>query len=1202
MAFSPAPRRHANAPPRSIAEWLEGVKEGYGARFGPAFESAGAEGIEDLAELAEEEASEALTQALERCGAKAVQLQKIRRALAARLEEGPPAVDEVLSLADAGRQLPTPQAGRQLPTPQTRPAPVASGLRVPAPPPEPGTDQDLELLSQLMTGPRLAAAPPLIPRPGTVTPSSPCGYSVLRSGDGPHLYLVHSIDGEIFQPGSAFQFVTHLLGNCHCTALEYNDDAAACNSVVALASFYLRRILQDVQRSSSNQTIYVAGYSFGCIVAHEVAVQLQDIGKRVGLVLLGSEVTWPAGSSMLRMGGYPWLGGPIEAALHVARNLGAMDFAEQEVLALLDVPEGKRDVNRVHMRTFWKHAGAADMPYEDFMYTVTRGARNMDEMYEILHKHEPTKSFSGQAFLLLAKSSQEFETARERNQQHCSQLKVSYVAGTHYDMLKHQHAPQTAKAILDWLQEGGECVSVAPTPSTAWAARSGYATPSAARAAPRAAAAAAKPAGPTKEQLSDKVLKILNEQVMEPLDLGSDIMEGGLDSISMSLVATQLQQDLGVQLTAGKIMELEKVSDLVDFIFSVIPSTPLQQTLSAPIVAAAPAVSKGAVARAAQPAARESDVQGMATMNRGNGPRAYLVHGIDADIFAPGASYSAVAPMLAPCHTLALLYDEQAYQCESLEKLAAEYNRRVLEDARRHPGSPVFVVGYSFGCVIAHQMALQLQAGGVNSSLILVDFEVSYPPAPSIGRLGGYEWLGGEIEATLLMSRSMGGFDGIQWAADQTKVFLEQAADKRDVPAFQNLAYDKIASSRKGFSRKQFQLFCDKGGRNMERLNKIANPWAPADVFKGEALLVLAPDSKDFHCAQDINLKYCSSMEVMYALGTHYSILQAALAPKAAGCILTFMRRLGHEVPEAPSMPDIPGLVTLSKGDGPRLYMVHGIDGDIFSVGASYTSIAPLLTPCHSSALAYDDEAARCDTIPALAALYNGRLFQDMVRHMGSPIFIVGYSFGCVVAHQMALQIKMAAPDAEVNLILYDFEVSFPPAPSPGRLGGYDWLGGPVEASLLMVRAMGGVEGIMWGEEQTKALLAQTPQQRDTQAFQQRTYEKIAASRKGFAMPQFQIFCDKGGRAMDQMHNMADPWAPQAPFVGKTLLVLAEDSKDFHCARDINEKHCSSMETVYSPGTHYSILQAENAPTVARETLAFMKRHGFEVALGASDK
>mmetsp|Transcript_9065 Transcript_9065/g.13371 ORF Transcript_9065/g.13371 Transcript_9065/m.13371 type:complete len:299 (+) Transcript_9065:3-899(+) len=285
--------------------------------------------------------------------------------------------------------------------------------------------------------------------------------------------------------------------------------------------------------------------------------------------------------------------------------------------------------------------------------------------------------------------------------------------------------------------------------------------------------------------------------------------------------------------------------------------------------------------------------------------------------------------------------------------------------------------------------------------------------------------------------------------------------------------------------------------------------------------------------------------------------------------------------------------------------MIHGIDGDIFSAGASYASVAPLLAPCNCAALVYDDEASKCKTLPELAALYNGRLFEDCMRFMGRPICIVGYSFGCVIAHQMALQIQHAIPDAEVTLILYDFEVSFPPLPSGGRLGGYDWLGGPIEAALLLVRSMCGAEGIWWGEQETQALLQKPRDQRESsqtiEEIKQRCYDKCAASRKGFRWQEFDIFCQRGGRSMDHMHSLADPFEPQAPFPGKTLLLLAEDSQDFHSAKDVNAKFCTSMETIFSPGTHYSILQGANAAAAARQTLAYLSRQGHDIPLANSD-
>lgn len=1176
-----------------IHDWLEVVKEGYGDRFAAAFEELGVEDVDDLGELVDgKEAAELLDSTLSAYGAKAVQLQKIRRALAeltgVECSTKEVSVSPPLFLMDeASRGSASGQAAlKSSACAPVAPIPTANGRG--------GSCVDHDLLMSLFTGPRLAVAAPIIPRPGSVSPPSTFGFSSLRTGDGPHLYFVHSIDGDPFRPGETFSFVTHLLGNCNCVALEYNSDAKACNSLVALCALYVRRIFQHAHGSPS-ACLYLVGNSFGCIIAHEVATQLQALGRRVGLILIGAEVRWPSPNTY-RMGGYPWLQGKFEAPLWVARNVGAMDFAETEVLALLDTQVEKRDANRVQMRAYWKHAGPADMPYEDFMHIATTGAENMDILHDFLHKHGPSCIFTGETLFLLPASSPEFECAEAVNSNFCSNLHPVLVQGTAYDLLQVRNANATANVILGWLRQQGERITamplVGPAPplNTPMYPYPNYASPSITQQ-PVAPQKQIIQRGPSREDVATKVMKILNEQVMEPLELTSNLEEGGLDSISMSLVATQIQNDLGVQLTAGNMIEMVKVNDLVDYIVNALPKKmPVSEVLQRPTN-----MTNGAVvlAPARLEVPEETDLPGTATLQRGDGPLAYVVHGIDGDIFSPGASYAAVAPLIAPCRTVALVYDEQAYACKTLPQLAAEYTRRIIGDSSRFKNRPIFIVGYSFGCVIAHQMALQVQGRGVKVGLLLVDFEVTYPPAPDIGRLGGYDWLGGAVEATLLLVRSMGGIDGIMWSENETKEMLKLAPSDRDVKAFQDRAFAKISANRRGFRRQEFDTFAEKGGRNMDRMDNMSRPWKPSDSFEGDALLILAPDSGDFHRAADVNRKYCKSLEVAYALGTHYSILQAELAPKAAGCMLTFMRRLGHDVPEAVAVTDVPGISTLSTGSGPRFYMVHGIDGDFLTPGASYASLAPMIAPCNAAVLLYDEEAYKCESIPALARLYNARILQDMMRSLTSPVFIVGYSFGCVIAHQMALQIQQSGQN--VGLILLDFEVAYPPEPSLGRLGGYDWLGGEIEAVLLMARSMCGLEGVMWAEEETKQLLAMDPKDRDIKAFQERTFQNISNARKGFRRQEFDTFAYQGGKNMDKMDSIARPWAPQEEFKGETLLVLAPDSKDFHCAADVNRKHCTSMEVAYALGTHYNMLQAAFVPKAVGCIFDFLRKLGHEV-------
>ncbi|CAE7462935.1 Rad54b, partial [Symbiodinium microadriaticum] len=114
-----------------------------------------------------------------------------------------------------------------------------------------------------------------------------------------------------------------------------------------------------------------------------------------------------------------------------------------------------------------------------------------------------------------------------------------------------------------------------------------------------------------------------------------------------------------------------------------------------------------------------------------------------------GATFQTLANELKPCRVSALIYDAEALQCNSVPELAACYNRRVLADSgegKAQATAPIIVAGYSYGCVLAHQMGLQLHKAGVHVGVVMFDLEVTWPPPESNDRIGGYKFLGGEAE------------------------------------------------------------------------------------------------------------------------------------------------------------------------------------------------------------------------------------------------------------------------------------------------------------------------------------------------------------------------------------------------------------------------------------------------------------------------
>jgi acyl carrier protein len=79
--------------------------------------------------------------------------------------------------------------------------------------------------------------------------------------------------------------------------------------------------------------------------------------------------------------------------------------------------------------------------------------------------------------------------------------------------------------------------------------------------------------------------------------------------------------------------------------------------------------------------------------------------------------------------------------------------------------------------------------------------------------------------------------------------------------------------------------------------------------------------------------------------------------------------------------PPIPaGLKVLQDGAGPRVYMVHDMDGDIFTNGQTHAAVAPLMAPCRVCILNYDLEAISCNSLQALANVYATRVYKDVKR------------------------------------------------------------------------------------------------------------------------------------------------------------------------------------------------------------------------------
>ncbi|CAE8615405.1 unnamed protein product [Polarella glacialis] len=594
-------------------------------------------------------------------------------------------------------------------------------------------------------------------------------------------------------------------------------------------------------------------------------------------------------------------------------------------------------------------------------------------------------------------------------------------------------------------------------------------------------------------------------------------------------------------------------------------------------------------------------IKGIAVLRDGDSgqtaPNIYLLHDLDGDVAIPGAAHLDVAPMLGPCRVCALVYNREAMaSCKSLRELASLYARRILADlvasggarggARRlRPG--IVLGGSGFGALLAHEMALHIQEAKLRIDVALLLFDAEWPrvkaPDSQMQALRLLARASGALSLAESIEIRPGSSDGDELLCRSFAVFSE----------LQATWWHHWCSSCDPDQDAQLQSFRELVAltrQNVECLSRLVLPESKASRTTVSVAALLL-DSAQLELAQSL----CSEVEVA-------QVEKGANSAAVAKALLRFLEGRSFLLPAPVWRPEgadqgpPPGMAKLHEGRGPErpfVYMVHGIDGDVFGAGTSHKTIAPLLEPCRVCAMIYDDEAVACGSLPALAALYNHRILEDIQRcgrsvggTEGVPVVITGYSFGTVIAHHMALHMQMQG--LEVRLVLFDLEVTWPPPADESRLGGYEWLGGEIEATLLIARSMGAhdlANGAM------KHFLSQEPDARDVKGLRELTFSEVA-SRRGMNQELFDVFVDKAGRNMHQLNHIASPWEPPAVFDGEALLVLAPESTEFATCREINAKYCSRMRATYGLGTHYSLLQGEQAVAASQAVKAFLKQPG----------
>ncbi|CAK9108662.1 unnamed protein product [Durusdinium trenchii] len=520
--------------------------------------------------------------------------------------------------------------------------------------------------------------------------------------------------------------------------------------------------------------------------------------------------------------------------------------------------------------------------------------------------------------------------------------------------------------------------------------------------------------------------------------------------------------------------------------------------------------------------------------------KVYLIHGLDGDALSGGSTFTSIAQRLAPCRVGALVYDQEALECNSIPDLAACYNRRVLEDVKSSGDageSLIVIAGYSHGCVLAHQMGHQLYKAGVRTAVVMFDLEVTWPPPSTHSRVGGYEFLGGEAEAVLLISRAFGKFDfAIKEAIELTK--MKAQGQSIDVDALIERAY--VALGQRGLSMDLLKMMVKRGGVNIEKLNNIGNPWEPLEKYEGPALLILAPDTPEFHSAAEINARYCTRMEVVTGKGSHYNMMQGEQAAAQAAIVLEYVKRLSEATLVCPAAE---GITVLRDCPGPCIYFLHGLDGDALGPGMNLGSLPSLLSGRICS-IEYDDEAFACETIEALAKLYKERILQDRaLRPDGKRLVLVGRSIGALVASLIALYLQK--DHVECFLVILNSEVVWPSKLDDSFC--YDWLGGEVEATFWLSHLAGAKAFV--DEQVQSAVTRGKAFAEGASRLQTAAFGQIASNLEAFgirSLKEFRSVCTLASSHCARLRQLLRPSAgsmrtPAGIFDGKVLVITGAE-------------------------------------------------------------
>jgi malonyl CoA-acyl carrier protein transacylase/acyl carrier protein/thioesterase domain-containing protein len=252
-----------------------------------------------------------------------------------------------------------------------------------------------------------------------------------------HVCFVHGIDGDVAPLTELAKRLPYRVYGISLTA----SLRKSCHSLNDLASAYVDNFQKAVDEHGRNEDtrLVVMGYSFGVVIAFEMAMVLEARREKIdNLLLCDMQAEWP-----YIAWGDTWRGGVHEAHELACRKFSGDAWDEE---AYRKVCQRDAQIDEFKANAMF-HYMPASMRKKDWSQLLGDWTDTIDYLVGITGDHRPSMQFTGTCHMIRS-SSPEFENCVLNNRNNCSKdLGFCRVPGNHFTMMEEEYLNETVQAI-----------------------------------------------------------------------------------------------------------------------------------------------------------------------------------------------------------------------------------------------------------------------------------------------------------------------------------------------------------------------------------------------------------------------------------------------------------------------------------------------------------------------------------------------------------------------------------------------------------------------------------------------------------------------------------------------------------------------------------------------------------------------------------